>query len=185
VDQVLHHLQGKTEGVTTTSQRDLQALLTAVAAERLSILERHEAGARVVGHYDFNNTYQYVVSREETHLQWLQSALAELASQLPGSSSTIPVPAVQKKGRTQDAGAYRGILEDDAKTLRAFVERWRPKVDALTHARHRTMLGVILGESLEHARLFEQAASGFEDVLGRRTEHASRVGEVLPTRWQE
>ena len=55
----------------------------------------------------------------------------------------------------------------------------------MTHARHRTMLDVILGESIEHQRLFEQAASGFEDVLGQRTDGAARVGEVLPTRWQE
>ena len=46
-------------------------------------------------------------------------------------------------------------------------------------------MNVILGESLEHARLFEQAASGFEDVLGKRTDGSERVGEVLPTRWME
>ena len=54
----------------------------------------------------------------------------------------------------------------------------------MTHARHRTMLDVVLGESLEHQRLFEQAAAGFEDVLGRRTGGAERVGAVLPTRWR-
>ena len=47
------------------------------------------------------------------------------------------------------------------------------------------MLGVVLGESVEHQRLFEQAASGLEDVIGRRTAGAERVGAVLPTRWQE
>jgi hypothetical protein len=47
------------------------------------------------------------------------------------------------------------------------------------------MLNVILGESREHQRLFEQAASGIEDVLGKRTRHAARVGGVLPDRWQE
>jgi hypothetical protein len=55
----------------------------------------------------------------------------------------------------------------------------------MTHARHRTMLNVVLGESLEHNRLFEQGASGFEDVLGRRTDGAERVGGVLSTRWME
>ena len=58
-------------------------------------------------------------------------------------------------------------------------------MEAVTHARHRTMLNVMLGESLEHQRLFEQAAAGFEDLLGRRTGGAARVGGVLPTRWQE
>jgi hypothetical protein len=47
------------------------------------------------------------------------------------------------------------------------------------------MLGVVLGESLEHARLFEQAAEGSEDVIGRRTGGVPRVGVVLPDRWQE
>jgi hypothetical protein len=76
-------------------------------------------------------------------------------------------------------------MEDDARTLAAFVERWRPRVAGMTHARHRTMLNVVLGESLEHQRLFGQAASGFEDLLGRRTSDAKRVGVVMPTRWQE
>jgi hypothetical protein len=171
--------------VTTTSQQELQALLSEAAAERLAILQRHEAGARVVGHYDFNNTYQYIISREETHLQWLQTALAEFGAALPAASSTLAVPAVPKQGKKVAPGAYRGILEDDAKTLAAFVQRWRPRADAMTHARHRTMMNVVLGESLEHQRLFAQAAEGFEDVLGRRTEKAARVGEVLPSRWQE
>jgi hypothetical protein len=47
------------------------------------------------------------------------------------------------------------------------------------------MLNVILGESVEHQTLFEQAAAGFEDVLGRRTRGVARVGGVLPTRWVE
>jgi len=55
----------------------------------------------------------------------------------------------------------------------------------MTHARHRNMLNVILGESIEHMRLFEQAAAGFEDLLGRRTGGVPRVGAVLPTRWLE
>ena len=55
----------------------------------------------------------------------------------------------------------------------------------MTHARHRTMLEVVLGETLEHKRLFDQAAAGFEDVLGRRTGGVARQGGVLPTRWME
>jgi len=47
------------------------------------------------------------------------------------------------------------------------------------------MLKVILGESIEHTRFFEQAAAGLEDLLGRRTDGAERVGGVLPTRWLE
>ena len=169
----------------STQQNELRDLLSTAAAERLALIQRHEAGARVVSHYDFNNTYQYVINREETHLSWLQNALAELEAPLPPAASAIAVPAVPKPGKKIEPGIFRGVLEDDAKGLSAFIDRWRPKVAAMTHARHRNMMNVILGESAEHQRLFTQAASGFEDVLGRRTTHAERVGAVLPDRWQE
>src|SRR5687767_2991889 len=132
----------------TVYQDDLRTLLHDFAAERVALLQRHEAGARVVSHYDFNNTYQYVISREETHVSWLQNALAEFGAALPPPSSTLPVPAVPKGGKNSDAGAYKDILNDDERGLGAFVDRWRPRMDSLTHARHRTMLEVILGESL-------------------------------------
>ena len=166
-------------------QHDLQSLLTAVAAERQALLQRHEAGARAVSHYDFNNAYQYVIAREETHLSWLRSALEEQGKPFPAPGPEITVPPAPKPGRHVDASAYRAILEDDARHLDSFVERWRDPVAGISHARHRTMLGVVLGESVEHQRLFEQAASGLEDVIGRRTAGTTRVGAVLPTRWQE
>ena len=166
-------------------QNELQQLLTDLAAERVALLERHEAGARVVSHYDFNNTYQYVIAREETHLTWLDNALAAFGAALPKASSTLPVPAVGKVGKKVEPAAFKAILEDDARTLAAFVQTWRPKVEALTQARDRTMLNVVLGESLEHQRLFTQAAAGFEDLLGKRTEGSTRVGGVLPARWME
>jgi hypothetical protein len=165
---------------------ELQALLTEFAAERLALLERHEASARVVSNYDFNNTYQYVINREETHLSWVQSALAEYGAVLPpAGSSALPAPEAPKVKKKAEAGAFRSILEDDARYLGAFVEKWRPRVEPLTHARHRTMLNVILGESMEHKRFFEQAAAGFEDLLGRRTGGVARIGGVLSTRWLE
>jgi uncharacterized protein (DUF1501 family) len=175
-------MQGKAEGLMS----DLQKLLTDFAAGRVALVERHEASARAVSHYDFNNTYQYVINREETHLSWLQSALAEYKAVLPPAGAAgLPAPVAPKVGRKVEAAAFRGILEDDARYLGAFVEKWRPRVDAVTHARHRNMLKVILGESIEHKRLFEQAAAGLEDLLGRRTGGVERVGGVLPTRWLE
>jgi hypothetical protein len=164
---------------------ELQQALTEIAAERVALIERHEAGARVVSHYDFNNTYQYVIAREETHLTWLANALGELGAPMPGASSSLAVPDIPKPGKKVEPGVFKAVLEDDARTLGAFVQKWRPKIEAMTHARHRTMLNVVLGESLEHQRLFSQAASGFEDLLGKRTSDALRVGGVLPTRWME
>ena len=166
-------------------QDELKTLLTDIAAERLALLQHHEASARVMSHYDFNNTYQYVISREETHVQWLQSALAEFGAALPAPSAVASAPVAPKSGKKVDAATFHDILQDDARGLTGFVQKWRAQVGTMTHARHRNMVGVILGESLEHARLFEQAAAGAEDVLGRRTGGVARVGTVLPTRWME
>ena len=189
MDPRLHHLQGKAEGVAgkgqpNVKQDELQIFLTEFAADRVALLQRHEAGARVVSHYDFNNTYQYVISREETHLTWLQHALAECGAPLPPPSRALAVPAV-KPGKKVDAASFRDILDDDVVHLGVFVELWRPRIATVTHARHRTMLNVVIGESLEHRRLFAQAAGGDENVLGRRTGGVPREGAVLPSRWME
>ena len=55
----------------------------------------------------------------------------------------------------------------------------------MTHARHRTMLNVIIGETVEHKRFFELALAGRTDLLGRRADGAGKGGGVLPTRWVE
>jgi rubrerythrin len=165
-------------------QDELIKLVTDVTAERLALLQRHEAAARVVSHYDFNNTYQYIISREETHMTWLESALTELGQGRPLPQATADVTS-PKLGKTVDATTFKTVLDEDSRGLAAFVDRWRPRVKVMTQARHRTMIDVILGESMEHSRLFAQASAGFEDVLGKRTTGAVRVGAVLPTRWQE
>ena len=125
------------------------------------------------------------MNREETHITWLRSALTEAGAAMPAAASALAVPALPKISKKVEPAAFRSVLEDDASTLKAFVERWRPRVDGMTDARHKIMLNVILGESAEHLRLFQQAASGFEDLLGRRTGGVARQGGVLPTRWQE
>lgn len=165
-------------------QTEIQQILSEFAADRVSLLQRHEAGARAVSHYDFNNAYQYVISREETHIGWLESALGELKAAVPSASRTIAVPEILKV-KKGEAGAFRSVLEDDARELASFVDRWRDRVAAMTNARHRIMLDVILGESREHQRVFEQAASGVEDLLGKRTGGVARQGAVLPDRWME
>src|SRR4026208_1573937 len=103
-------------------QDELKKFLTEIAAERLALLQRHEAAARVGGHYDFNNAYQYVIAREETHLSWLRSALEELSLPMPSAAREIPVPPVPKAAKNGSAAAYHDILTDDARHLAAFVE---------------------------------------------------------------
>jgi hypothetical protein len=80
----------------------------------------------------------------------------------------------------------RAVIERDAREAQAFVDRWRARVEAMSNARHGKMLNVILGETLEQKRFFEQALAGRHDLLGRRTEDVGLlVGKVLSTRWIE
>ena len=65
------------------------------------------------------------------------------------------------------------------------MEKWTPRVQTVSHARHRKMLEVILGEVLEQRRLFEQAAEGRIDVIGIPLPGIERHGAVLGTRWVE
>jgi hypothetical protein len=79
-------------------------------------------------------------------------------------------------------------VEEDTREAEAFVSRWRPRVDTLGHARHRGMLQVVLGETLEQKRFFVQIIAGREDVLGRRANGPASPGTgdgVLPVRWIE
>jgi hypothetical protein len=155
------------------------ALLREIHREKLALYRRHVEGAKSVPSYEFNNTYQYVIAREETHLQWLADALLESGVAVDDA----PADAVPAPSGTRDSG--RAVLEDDARTAREFVARWRPRVLAVGHARHRKMLDLMLGEVHEHQRFFEQALAGRDDLLGRRPAGAGTGGGVLPTRWVE
>jgi len=86
-------------------------------------------------------------------------------------------------GKGPDAQAR--IIREDRDAAQAFVERWRDRVERVTHARNRILLQVILGETLEHRRFFDQALAGRSDLLGRRADGAGTGGGVLPTRWVE
>ena len=159
---------------------DLLATLQDFYRDKLGSLLRHASGARHVGQYDCNNAYQYIVNREEVQLSWLGKAIEEIGGAIPTMAD--PGRAVQGAG---DAAA-RAIFDEDAHDAQAFVDRWRPRIDAMTNARHAKMLRIILGETLEQKRSFEQARNGRTDLLGRRaTELGPPVGEVLPTRWIE
>lgn len=153
---------------------ELLQLLQACAEQRLALLNRHQAVARLVGNLDFNNTYQYVVAREETHLSWLQAAIEELGGVMPVNTS---LPAIDPEVSAAD------LFRQDASSAQAFVDSWRPKIEQVTNARHQGMLRVISGETLEHKRFFEQALAGREDLLGRRLDAGPRRGGVMASRW--
>jgi hypothetical protein len=145
--------------------------------ERVTMLMRHEDVAQVITDYDINNAYQYIIAREETHLSWLQHALLDLGAGLaadPARGSTIaPV-----KG-----DAWKSLAAGDARANAQFVEKWRARVDGVTHARHKGMLQVVLGETLEHKRLFDQAAAGRRDLIGKSLDINDHSGDVMPVRF--
>lgn len=155
------------------------SLLQELHRERLALFDRHVKGAQAVADYEFNNTYQYVIGREEHHLQWIRKAIEDLGGTADTAISALSVPAGKGKKRE---GA---VIEDDARQQQAFIDKWGPKIEAMTHARHRTMLTLMLGEMKEHKRFFDLALEGREDLLGRRMEGASTGDGVMPVRWVE
>jgi hypothetical protein len=154
-------------------------LLTEFYGEKLASVMQHTAHARAVSQYDANNTYQYIINREEVQLGWLAEAIADAGGAV--SDSAAP-PTTAVKGKD----AVRALFDTDVRSAQAFLERWRPRVESMDNARHRAMLGVILGETREQQRFFEQALAGRTDLLGRRSSVAGPAkGDVLPARWIE
>ena len=163
---------------THTTPSDVLAVLRDFHREKLAIRERHVAVARLVSHYEFNNTYQYIIARDDTQLQWLEAAIADLG----GTPETVAPVTLHAAPGKKDA-AFLPLVAEDAREAQTFVDRWRPRLDTVTHARHRTMMNVVLGETLEQKRFFDQMAAGNEDLLGRRTGGETTGDGVLPVRW--
>jgi hypothetical protein len=184
MDPRLHQLQGKAKHVNATQRLEL---LREFYTDKLAMLRRHQVSARYVSDYDFNNTYQYVIAREEMHVSWVRDAILDVSEQTnapsAGQADEAPEPAIQVSGK--GAEAERVVMAQDRDGAQAFIDKWRPRVAQMTHARHRTMLNVILGETLEHKRFFDQATGGRTDLLGRRPEGSGTGGGVLPVRWIE
>jgi hypothetical protein len=144
--------------------------------ERVAQLMRHEDVAVTVTDYDINNAYQYIVAREQTHLSWLQHALLDLGAPLPADPARAAKLSVK-------GDAWKSLAADDAAGNARFVEKWRPQIETVTNARHKGMLNVILGEMLEHKRLFDQAAQGRRDLIGTSLAINDHSGDVMGTRF--
>jgi len=162
--------------VSVTSTGTIE-LLTEFYREKLAQLLQHQAHARHVSQYDANNTYQYIINREDVQLTWLAKAIGDGGGAVPDAPAPVAVA-----GNATAAS----LFERDAAAASDFITRWRPRVDAMEHARHQAMLRVILGETREQQRFFEQALAGRTDLLGRRAPAAGPArGDVLPARWIE
>jgi len=163
------------------NQSDLVALVRAFHREKLGMRERHVAVARLVRDYDFNNTYQYIIAREDVHLSWLDAALADLGATADEVSAVDLAPLGKKE-------TANPLIGEDAHEADAFVSRWRPRLPDVGNARLRNLMNVILGETLEQKRFFEQMLAGQEDLLGRRSNGPGSPGTgdgVMAVRWIE
>ena len=156
---------------------ELLALLREFYRDKLTIRQRHVAVAKHVPDYDFNNTYQYVIAREDVQLNWLSDAITDMG----GAIEDLPEPDIHASGTGAEVQSQ--LIGEDRQSAQSFVDKWRPRMEALPNARHRSMLQVILGETLEHKRFFDQAIAGRTDLLGRRADGAGTGGGVLPVRW--
>ena len=161
---------------------DLRQLLREFYLERLALLMQHESAARYISDYDVNNAYQYIINREETHVSWLQQALLALGVDIPADP---PRPDVKPTRKGKGNEAVLELTANDAAANQRFVDKWREPVEQVTNARHQGMLRVILGEMLEHRRLFEQSSEGRTDIIGTHLAINERRGKVIATRWIE
>src|SRR5687768_9540240 len=134
VDARLHHLQGKTKLVKST---EMLQLLTEFHRDKAAMRQRHAAAAEFVADYDFNNTYQYVIAREDMHLRWLADAITDL-----GGSEAAALPPAQLNTAGKPAEVQRSVMTDDRDAARDFIDKWRGRLGTLPNARHRTLLNV-------------------------------------------
>jgi hypothetical protein len=158
---------------------EMLELLREFYRDKFALRQRHVAAARHIRDYEINNAYQYVIAREDMQIRWLLDAIVDMG----GKSEDVGEPEVNAQGK--GAARQNAILAQDRDMGRAMVDKWTPRLEALPNARHRSMLRVILGETTEHQRMFEQALGGRTDVLGRRADGAGTKGAVLSTRWVE
>ena len=156
---------------------ELLEFITAFYRDKLTLRNRHVAAARHVADYNVNNTYQYIVNRDDMHVRWLQDAVTDLG----GTPEDQAVPDLKPEGKAD--AAQRSVVTSDRDAANKFIDRWTEKVEALPNARHRSMLRVILGESSEQVRFFEQALAGRADLLGRRADGAGTGDGVMRDRW--
>ena len=155
-------------------------LLKELHHDKLSRYVRHLAVARLVSDYEFNNAYQYVINREDTHLRWLESSIVEFG----GTPETMTEPTVTAaSGKGNDK--FLPLVREDADAQQQLVDKWKPRAGEIKSDRHRKMVTLMLGESLEQKRFFQHMLDGRDDLLGRRMAGASTGDGVMAVRWIE
>jgi hypothetical protein len=155
---------------------DLLELLQQLYRDTAELVMRRQAAARGVTDYNVNNAYQQVLGRQDVHLRWLADAIEGLGGQ---SAAPLELVSGDSQGARRD---LKGLIQSDQQAQRDLIDRWAPRVATVTHARHRKMLDLILGEMSEHLRVFQHAADGRDDLLGRHSDGKVLRGEVMAAR---
>jgi hypothetical protein len=155
---------------------DLLGLLQEFHRETAELVQARQVAARSVTDYNINNAYQQVLERQDVHLRWLADAIEALGGD--------PVSQIELASGdpTEPRRNLNALLEADQKAQRSLLDRWRPRVDVVTNARHRKMLELVLGEMAEHLRVFDHALDGRDDLLGRHADGKVARGEVMAAR---
>ena len=166
------------------TQNDDLPLLIELHRDKLAMRQRHVAVAKLVSDYEFNNAYQYVINREDTHLQWLEAAIAQLGG-TPETVGEATATAATGTNKKDTNAKFLPLVAEDAQAAGQLVATWRPKSADINSDRHRKLAGVILGETLEAKRFFDQMLAGQDDLLGRRMKGASTGDGVMSVRWVE
>ena len=156
------------------------ALLRELHRDKMTNYLRHIAVARLVSDYEFNNAYQFVINREDTHLKWLESAIDEFG----GTPETVTEPTVTAAaGKKNDK--FLPLVAVDAEQAGELVTKWKPRAAQIRSERHRKLVNVIVGETSEQKRFFDHVGAGQDNLLGRRMAGASTGDGVMPVRWVE
>ncbi len=166
------------------TQNDDLPLLIELHRDKFIERQRHVAVAKLVSDYEFNNAYQYLINREDEHLTWLEAGIEDLGgtpSSVPDATATAATGTNKKNPNEK----FMPLVAEDSKSAEQLVAKWRPKVAGIQSDRHRKLAGVILGETLEQKRFFDQMLAGQDDLLGRRMKGASTGDGVMPVRWIE
>jgi hypothetical protein len=153
---------------------ELLTLLNDFHRETLELFKARQTNAQSVAAYDANNGYQQVIGRQEVHLRWLSDAIAALGGTAADSLDQL--------SGTASLENFKSIVDRDAASQKAFIDRWAPIVPTVTNARHRKLLELILGEMKEHLRILQQAAESRSDVLGRHSDGKVLRGTVMAAR---
>lgn len=165
--------------MTAPAKTEDLSLLRELHHDKLALYLRHVAVARHVSDYEFNNAYQYMINREEAHLKWLESAISDLG----GTPDELTEPVVTAAaGKKNDK--FMALVADDSRMSDALVSKWKPRAADIRSDRHRKLVGVILGETLEQKRFSDHVTAGQDDLLGRRMAGASTGDGVMPVRWK-